>query len=246
MSLAENGCATRLRNDRIVAGDDARGAYNVTPNVGFVAQRRAPREIVAEHERHERIVGPPILGADERRADRHARLGFGQEFEREIHRPGGELVAMRLDPLDRFAAVGALLQRGERRACEPPVGALDILQHDVERHVRAQRAAWSPPGTADVRQARSDGLHSSRTARKRLPGRAGGWTRLPAGEPHRLEGPLRSIRLAASAARAPTGRAGIPRRARPTREERIPRCGSLHDSRQSTSYLTLSMSSGFG
>ena len=70
---------------------------------------------------------------------------------------------MQLDPLDGLAAVGALLQRGERRACEPPVGAFDILQHDVERHLRCGQ----PPGRLLELRMRADGARMGRIRSER-------------------------------------------------------------------------------
>ena len=102
----------------------------------FVALPRAANEIIAEHVRHPAAVDPPILGVGQRRADRNARLGIGEEIQREIHRPRRKMPALRQHALDRFAAIGTLAQRRNRRARQRPAVAFGILQHHGKRHAR--------------------------------------------------------------------------------------------------------------
>ena len=104
---------------------------------GPIAQSFPLDEVVAEKPRQDDVLGPPILGARHRRPDRRARLDDGEIREREVHRPGVELVEVRHDIVDGLVAVGAPDQRRQGRARQGPVGAGHVLHHRVEGHVRA-------------------------------------------------------------------------------------------------------------
>jgi hypothetical protein len=99
-----------------------------------VAALRASREIIAKNIRHPAAFDPPVLGADERRADRNMRCDVEQEVEREIHGPRREVLALRQHALDRLGPILALLEGRQRGAGKRPAIAFDILQDDGERN----------------------------------------------------------------------------------------------------------------
>ena len=174
MSAAADGCADALQKsaDHVVrrsARHEKRRA-----ECGDIALRRAARKIVAKDIRHPSIVDPPVLGADQRRTDRNSRLGLGEQFQREVHRPGREVLALRQHPVDRLAAVGAFPERRKRRARQRPAVAFDILQHHRERHVRR----GEKPGRLDECRLRVERARraprSSRMDRRPCPARKDG------------------------------------------------------------------------
>ena len=57
-----------------------------------------------------------------------------QEVEREIHRPGREVLALRQHAFDRLGPIVALLKGRQRGAGKRPAIAFDILQDDGERN----------------------------------------------------------------------------------------------------------------
>ena len=93
-------------------------------------------EVVAEQPRHDQVVAPPILGTGHRISRRRPRLDGDEIGEREVDRPGVELLELRHDLAAALAAVGAAPQRGESGARQRPVGAECILHHRVEGHGR--------------------------------------------------------------------------------------------------------------
>jgi hypothetical protein len=104
------------------------------PELGAVAECLAAREVVAEEIGQDRVVEPPLLHADQAGADRRALVEREEIGEREVNRPGRELVDVRRDLVASVGAVGSLRQRREPGAGEGEVGALRVLQHGVERH----------------------------------------------------------------------------------------------------------------
>ena len=122
--------------DGLVRRGVGRGAQ-CRPERGGIVAIRAPREIIAKDVRHPSAVDPPILGANERRADRNAGLGFEQQVEREIHRPRGEVLALHHHPVDAGRAIAALGERCTGRARQRPAIAFDVLQDDGERYRRS-------------------------------------------------------------------------------------------------------------
>ena len=99
-----------------------------------VAALRASREIIVKNIRHPAAFDPPVLGADERRADRNMRCDIEQEVEREIHGPRREVLALRQHALDRLGPILALFEGRQRGAGKRPAVAFDILQDDGERN----------------------------------------------------------------------------------------------------------------
>ena len=131
-------------------------AVETRAELGCIAEARAFLEVLAESRDHEHIVPPPLARRKERAAGGRPRVGDGVGAERKVHRPGRQRVEVRANECERFVAIIAVEQRGERGAGKEPVGAYGVVAHDGERHALVGQAAGAPRRTWDWRSARAD------------------------------------------------------------------------------------------
>ena len=99
-----------------LCGRGSVGGAERGPEHGLVSQALPLGEVVAEQPGHDQVVAPPVLGAGRGISRRRSRLDGEEIREREIDRPGVELLEVRHDLLTALAAVGAPSQRGEAGA----------------------------------------------------------------------------------------------------------------------------------
>jgi hypothetical protein len=99
-----------------------------------ISKRRATAEIIAEDERQDGVLAPPVLCQDRRSPGCGPWIGNQEELQGIVHAPHRHPIEMGEYLISRGGSILSLGERREGDTSEHPISSQRILQHGFQRY----------------------------------------------------------------------------------------------------------------